>query len=682
MVEESRQGKLIKRDPEAVPLTKRVLGLGATIPNGVHVSSPRLAMGLNVTHSQGVPLNNPDKGLILTGMEKMMGDATHAYKASNDLQILQVVNKKHGNIIMKTLIVYIDVDGNVGAEIIVPYTSTDGKYGLLHRYNKDLRPGKFFNKGDNFTTIPNVINDQYTQSVTLNVAFISPLNSNEDGIVISKRAQEKLEFSYIKKYIIEVNAKDILAQINNGSPLPDVGSKVREDGILCSKITTDPSFDLYEKMTKTLTEHNDLQDLTSLGMLNVLSKNGGEVIDIFVISQTKNSTKPVGYHTIHDQLEYYAELEIEFLQSIIRLHDKYIREGNVSKHFTKITLDALGIVNGPKDNRTLYAKKSKLPHFYIEVTVAFPTIPDIGGKVTSQFGSKGIVSNIVENSENIPEGVDIVIPVESVISRQNIGIMYHAYFSKFISLCNDRVKEYIWKNGGFSEESIAGGFDIIYRHIELLGEANAITMLDSIKSNYEAKKILVETANKGDFRTILSFDFNDISAEKVIRIAESEYAVPRERVTIDGKLSKYIIGVYKLDFFLLGKSPDEMMNSTAPFFRPNGKPSSGTKNNSNSGNFSAAAPKFLSEQEVLLLLAWTNAERKDLRLFISALSSPKYYMVMYHNMIKNYNNVTENLIDENDVPVHDSAIERTKFILSMYGIELTQEEEGNNGSIS
>jgi len=678
------QGLIIKRDPEAIEITKEFVGFKWYVPGWPNTSPARINMGIRSTAGANAILCNPDFPYIFTGLEIPLAKNMVNHTADEDMIVLDVVIKKHKKKVMKTFITF-HANGMISGREIIPYTSTNGKYGVEHE-RINIRPGDVYREGDALTRIPSDPDGKgYRDGVLLKAAFMNTNDNNEDGIVVSESAVKKQQFDYIRKFVLKANVKDIVLPINDGKPLPDIGDSLRKDQVIFSVKTPREDYKLVEYLQSSL-ETNEFCENTSAQIIGMLA-DYSEVIDIMAISQTKKTNKNVGYLDIHEQIEYYAELEENYLKSILDVHDKYVREGKsdlLSAEFRKIALDAMIRIKGPKDGRTLLMRDEKLPHYFAEVTVKFRTTPYIGAKESNRYGGKGIIVRVAPDDE-MPKGVDIIIYHGAVTSRQNYGVMYDAYFQRFIETCNERVRDHINMYGN-GRRAVDEAFDIIYRHIELLGVKKSIARLDAIENNHAAKTILVAAAERMEFSTLLEFDVNDINAEKVLRIEESELALKKEPIemTVKGKkkMSKFNVSVFPVYFSLLAKSPDECMGGAACYWKPKGKPAPNVKATKYSDSFSRAAPRILSEQETILLYSWAKeTEPMDIREVITRMSSPDYYNIMYYTMLDKPEDVHEKLVDRQKTKLHDLSVDRLNIILQLYGVEVVRDQQGESNGI-
>lgn len=218
------------------------------------VSASRVSM-YNHHLSQSMILDNPEFNKIFTGVEeKMIPYTFNDSRRKHPCEILAVIpkytaanNNFNYDNCPQFYVIVLTIESKAGKTVrhldyfvIDRYSMGNNGFGykrILENINR-IVPGEFLDPDTVITRSPAVQEDQYCQGTNLNVALGSFPETIEDAFIISETAAKKLQTTQVSK--ITINCRQDRRPLNlNGTDdeekfLPDIGSYVRDDGILCA----------------------------------------------------------------------------------------------------------------------------------------------------------------------------------------------------------------------------------------------------------------------------------------------------------------------------------------------------------------------------------------------------------------------------------------------------------------
>lgn len=228
--------------------------------------------------------------------------------------------------------------------------------------------------------------------------------------------------------------------------MPDIGEDIK-NGIICG----------------TRTERNDEIFFTQSGerlkvpMINDTTfKTKGRVIDINVYCNRDIATSNNGIY--EGQLSYYDRDYKRFCSEVVELLRNYIDNSMYKKthELSKLYTTCEDVISGKQ-----YFKDNVFSNIVVELTVYRKAPLEVGDKVTSRYGGKGVISKIIPDNEmprvsGTDEVIDLIWNQATCVNRLNPGQLfelslnfiasnitkYLLMFAKDIDICIDTLKRF------------------------------------------------------------------------------------------------------------------------------------------------------------------------------------------------------------------------------------------------
>lgn len=398
---------------ESIKLRNRIetLGLTATLSNFTgQISASRLQM-LTSHVSQAILPAQPNIPRILTGFETQLGDFTFNVKMPTDGIVKSVHRKYHNDVTFHhpirnptTTIVYQCQETGVYDYIEVQdYHSRHKTFGAKLNVVPDierLRPGMSLPKGLMLAESTSVhAGGIFANGIETNVAYLSLPGTIEDGYIVSESWCKKAAPLEMSSSVVECGKKAYLLNIygdaDNYKPYPDIGDKVRDDGLVFALREYDPMLDAAEMTNQALMEVDHIHDIKVYGIA------GAEVFDVLVesgIGESRNKVMtPKGMET--QSVRYINQLS-EYYNGIKASYDSIHRENpggfKISPKLQALVVRALadkpnsvkGVnINGNTGTIRRTYKRNPLDEYRIEVRYVKRKVFDRGSKITGRAGN-------------------------------------------------------------------------------------------------------------------------------------------------------------------------------------------------------------------------------------------------------------------------------------------------------
>ena len=432
---------------------EKMLGIGLNMPFECTNSASRKNM-FSSQYQQRVCLEDPEIPYISTGYENLFGQRSSAYvQTDRKWRVIGKIEKFSNAPGHHYYLFVIDEHNNMDVVERVSYCHNTESYGFLYNNeyldklqvgseipsNQTVKKSKSFDTADNYMTGKN-----------LRVAYIADASTTEDAIEISESASMALARPEIKKVTILINDNDIPLNLygddNVYKIMPDIGEDIK-NGIICG----------------TRTERNDEIFFTQSGerlkvpMINDTTfKTKGRVIDINVYCNRDIATSNNGIY--EGQLSYYDRDYKRFCGEVVELLRNYI-DNSMSKkthELSKLYTTCEDVISGKQ-----YFKDNVFSNIVVELTVYRKAPLEVGDKVTSRYGGKGVISKIISDNEmprvsGTDEIIDLIWNQATCVNRLNPGQLfelslnfiasnitkYLLTFAKDIDICIDTLKRF------------------------------------------------------------------------------------------------------------------------------------------------------------------------------------------------------------------------------------------------
>ena len=400
---------------------ERMIGVGLNMPCESENSAARKNM-FSSQYQQHVCLVNPEIPYVSTGYENLFGWHSSSFIESDRnwrvfAKIEKFVNKPgHHYYLIVT-----DEFNNMDVIERVSYCHNTETYGFMYdnKYLDSLVQGSTIPTGQTIKKSTSFDSyDNYMPGKNLTAMYVADANTTEDAIEISVSASKALARTELKKVTILINDNDIPLNLygdnNSYKFIPDIGEHVK-NGILCG----------------TRTERNDESFFTQsaerlkVPMINDITfKAKGQVVDIDVYCNKDIATSNNGIY--EGQLQFYDNNYKRFCQEFVNVMKNYINNSDYHKSYelSKLYSLCLSVVQGKQ-----YFKDNVFSNIILEITLYEEAPLDVGDKITSRTGGKGVISKVIPD-EQMPrisgtdERVDLIWNQATCVNRLNPGQLF------------------------------------------------------------------------------------------------------------------------------------------------------------------------------------------------------------------------------------------------------------------
>lgn len=375
------------------------LGISSINPFLSNTSSPRGVM--DSSHfSQHLPLLNADGKLIKTGIEYELGKTINDVRTDHDYIVKAIIPRyqEYGfDAPVTTILVeyekdnqlyidFVDVDTYRTNHNFFGYKLTPTEEFNNLSYNSAIPKGTVLSKADSYGR-----DGSYDFGLNANVVLMSHPSVSEDGFVISESFAKRSSTLSISKRIINLTKNTIPINLygddNNFKFLPELGQKVREDGLLCAIRNKNSWFSISDLNTRNLSDVDIIfDDLT-------YTNPDSTIIDIKIVRGNYNKSEFTSKMT--EQLDRYADMLVNYERNVISKYEQLMNEkkamygSNVDQvvrltprmhRFITDIYIKLHYVNTNKIK--LSYRKLPIDQYRIEITTVNTLVPSLGYKFT------------------------------------------------------------------------------------------------------------------------------------------------------------------------------------------------------------------------------------------------------------------------------------------------------------
>lgn len=362
-----------------------------------NTSSPRSVMDSSHFASH-LPLITPDEKLIKSGIEYELGKTINDVRVEENCVVKGVISRYGGKGITPpahVLLVEVEKDNKIYIDVIeaVTYKSQHNFFGYQLEPTEalqDLTFNSVLSKGEVLCKTGSYGREgSYDYGLNANVAFMSHPSVSDDGFVISESFAKRASFPVISKRVININKNTIPVNVNGTQDvfkfLPNIGEKVRADGLLCALRERNDWFSVADLSSKSLSEVDVNFDTLTY------TQQDSVVIDIIVTRG--NYTKPEFPSGMTSQLDEYAAYLVSHYETVIKKYEEIMHEKKtLYGHTDDIRLTPrmhrfitdcyikVAMVNNTK-NKLCY-RKLPIDQYRVEVVTMSVVKPNLGFKLT------------------------------------------------------------------------------------------------------------------------------------------------------------------------------------------------------------------------------------------------------------------------------------------------------------
>lgn len=476
-------------------------GINSLVPT---VSSPRAVM--DTSHfSSHMPLFYPDEKIIKSGIEYELGATVDDVRTDHDCVVKGKV-ERYGGYGVETpettlFVEYYRNDYLYIDFISVPcYKSSHNFFGYPLRKTDELNNVSYGDVLSKDTVLGKTdsYGDEgcYNYGLNANVVLMSHPSVSDDGFVISESFAKRAAFPSYKKSVININRNTIPLNVNGTTDifkfLPNIGDKVRADGMLCAMRERNDWFSVYDLTNRGLSEVDVTFDNPTY--VNTHSV----VVDIKVTRG--NYQKPEFPTKMTEQLDHYAEMLLNYYRNVVKVFDTIMNEKKtmyadgsklrVSPRLTRFISDCIIKIEAAKSPKIkLSHRRLPIDQYRVEVTTMNVLIPNYGYKLTDIHASKGVVCLILPDNQmpvdELGNVADVISDNNSTISRMNIGRSYEGYLGAMSRDNRHALKNYLTKTYGpdFIRTMPQAGFDYARKYLRDIYEiinSESVQFIDSL----------------------------------------------------------------------------------------------------------------------------------------------------------------------------------------------------------
>lgn len=693
----------VHKEPEHV----KTIGLPATYSPFINgTSASRLSM--TTTQSpQAICPDKPDVPKILNGTEQEVAKYTFGVKAPCRLEIIAMIKKYEPMYGVsttikenpKTLVIYKNLDAahpEYDSFMLERRIETHDTFGVELKIAKNipsLAVGQEIQKDTVITHSKNVhydVADDPLYSTTLNfkTAMLSVLQTIEDGVVMSESAAKRSNTNKMKVVSGSFGERKVMLNLygddENYRGFPDVGQKVRPDGILMAFRHIDPIFGALN-MTDSA-----LQDVDRIYDEIVYAPGGSTVYDVSVIARGNEGTYVKTPEKIARQCIDYAEMQSIYAQKVVNAYKNILKhepKSTIGKSFNNEILAAIADKPNAKHNlgitipgrsriKRVY-RGEPLDEYRVEISYQTPLPIGINAKITGMAGNKSIACDVWPD-ENMPvdeNGIraDVVVYGRGMVARINPSQSNEQLINHTTATCERMIKDTL--ASGFSKEAMGVAKDIILNYYSLVCPELYDVMS---KANANAVEEHLEYVYTKGIYLLIRADNNTITEESMLRLIQSPFyqPTPVKYTTPEGKefVTNTDVVIGDMQYMVLSKSDVKPFGCSGTRRQHHALPAVVNKSTKFSDPTKVQACRHMGESEHRQLSAWVGADTiaNHVDYTNNPLSHEKVVKTIV--MAKDPSNIKQ-LIDRNIIPVGNGRpIAFLKHINQCFNIKITEKE--------
>ncbi len=495
----------------------RLLGApNILIPFAQHTSSPRTNM-VNHNLSQAMVVDGVEFNKIFTGEEYKMSEYTFGtIELEYDCEVVAMIPKypphftKGIHNCPEIYVIVLTLEPNnvrhLDYFVINRYYMGSNGYGFpLKLQNLErIKVGEILEKNMPISSSPAMDGNLYGFGTNLNVAYGSFTETIEDAFLISESAAKKLQATKISRMIINCRMDRRPLNLNGDEFdekfLPDIGSYVREDGILCAFrpihwATCVSDIDPIS-LKKPLPSQDDI----------IYVNDGDSHAKILDLTFNVNRNK---MNDCYAQAEIYLRENTKCWEAIYGTYLRYKGKYNLTPRMSTLLTTTI---------YRLIAQKGKIPSLeqefrkemknydiegetgqvvdFIEVVVDYvaPRYISKGSKLTDLQGAKGVVGTIRPDDwmpiDEYGIRADICIDMNSPVARNNPGQFYEAGINRISEFVRRKCEQiYLSQGSEAAFETLLDWYNDVnpnyaklIKETELTPEDRNDTVLDAIRT--------------------------------------------------------------------------------------------------------------------------------------------------------------------------------------------------------
>jgi hypothetical protein len=306
-----------------------------------------------------------------------------------------------------------------------------------------LRVGMHIPRDTIFAYSPNLKQGNiFSNGLSCNVVNLSFPCTIEDGYGVSESFCKRSSLTELPCVIGSWGKRmyplNTYGTIDNFKPFPDIGDKIRKDGLVFAFREYNTTYASTEMTAKALMEIDMTYDIRIYGTPEAT------VYDVNVLSGVEETkSKKQTPSAMCEQVDRYIEHSSQYYKGILEVHDELEKSKNLLnlsprliQLFTRALADS---PNSCKNNRTAGGlikrvyKGIPLDEYRVEIFCSREIPINMGSKITGLHGDKGVICKIIKD-EDMPvdrdgNRADVIKFAKATISRMNPGQLYEQYIN-------------------------------------------------------------------------------------------------------------------------------------------------------------------------------------------------------------------------------------------------------------
>lgn len=447
---------IVEASELSADILSSVLSLNPTVHGD---SSPRSAM-FGGHAGQAVTIEGSTPRMLKTGQEYEYAKGTFSIQAPCDMLVIDVIQRftesvGRGGVKLnpETYVVYekvsdkttaLEIASNVFCILRIPaYHTRNHALGFKYVQNvanqQKLFPGNIVEKGTVFAYSPNrTAGGDYKYGRETNVAFVSIPEVEQDGMVVTESFANAMACTKINSLVAQWGENKILLNLygdaNNYKPFPDIGEKIRDDGMLFAVRSIEPGVGVVNLTPKALMEFDPIFDQPKY------AEAGATIINIAVKSdRMRTGRSEVQFYD--KQPERYERASRAFS---VRLRDNYerlLREHPATllldDELNRMVTDAISDTGGldrrfnnageviSMDKGAQIYNKVPIGDWRAEITFVKRLEAGVRFKITDTHGGKGVIVKVIKDEDTFIDEfgnrADVLMDNCSITKRMNLG---------------------------------------------------------------------------------------------------------------------------------------------------------------------------------------------------------------------------------------------------------------------
>lgn len=601
-----------------------------------HIGQAPVTLGANIRRIQ-------------TGAEYEYAKYTFKVVMPCNARIIKVIKKYTENLDQYSIrsnpesyVIYENIETNeIGVLVIPRYHSSHPTFGFkyVHKHAQTLLvPGGMIPKGTVLADSPSVKDDGgYAYGIESNVVFMSIPQVIEDGFVARRGWLKKLISKGVESRVTSWGRDsfplNLYGDETHYKPFPDIGDRIRADGLLFCIRTIDPALSVVEMTPKAMMTPDFEFDKPTYG------EPGALVTDITVFSDRQKAGRDF-VNTTDEQAERYEGAGKKFRRAIVDVYKelKHRRKDQatlpITYEFEQLLVSCYADIGGPnRDTKiTRTYRKQPLGDWRIEVNFEYDIIPNIGFKVTGLHGDKGVICDIWED-EDMPVDqwgnvADLIMDGDSTIKRMNVGRVYEHYINATSRQVSNQIRQMA------QEGKSDSAFELALRYYETCAPEMHELVVNNLKDDPVARYEHVQAIMKDGIYLWLPPDSEYAGAEAVRRL-RAAFPLAVGPVTYKGRSGNvittrdpFIIG--SMYIILLEKTGDDWSSVASPRLQHFGIPAKLTNMDKYSRPWREQPTRITGEAEIRLIAATTDGDfAADL---LDMANSPGVHKAIVHHL--------------------------------------------------